>query len=60
MMREAARYDRPVAYLLCAVAAVVFVVVLLASDWWEAFVAAGFVLSPLLVRRWLHSRSGSA
>jgi hypothetical protein len=49
-----------VAYLLYAVAAIVFVVVLLATDWWEAFVAAGFVLSPVLVRRWLHSRSGSA
>jgi len=47
-------------YVLYPLAALVFLAVLFATDWWEAFVAAGLVLSPLLVRRWLRGRSGSA
>jgi hypothetical protein len=46
-----------VAYVLYPLAALVFLAVLFATDWWEAFVAAGIVLSPLIVRRALRRRS---
>jgi hypothetical protein len=59
-MADAAAYHRCMGYVLYPLAALVFLAVLFATDWWEAFVAAGLVLSPLLVRRWLRGRSGSA
>jgi hypothetical protein len=46
-----------VAYVLYPLAALVFLAVLFATDWWEAFVTAGIVLSPLIVRRARRRRS---
>jgi hypothetical protein len=48
-----------VGYVLYPLALLVFLVVLFATDWWEAFAAAGIVLSPLIVRRALRRRTVS-